>query len=433
MDYTVTVMKDEYLGILGFTMYSFFTGRITKYSGITGGQRTLGEYIEHFIYGKVAEVGFRKFLQENLSIETLTDADLAGFILGVYLPDLVAVKDQNNQWDVLRFWTDVKEVKESQKWLLIPAQDKDTVARPYDAYVAVWVDLPKEHLYALLSQAPDVQDALDNDWKQKAEKIAEKVSSIQCEIKGFVLYSDIENVKKALRGDSTAENTLNEDFSEGGWGFHDPEDDSLRLEGLNNIHRKNYGFKLGSLRNSEEDWMKFREFLISNRRTVSRNISFEGVKPPKQYQPLYAVAKFLWDVGVNKKPIRSSKPNNDSNNDKSSKDKGSAKLPQHELRTRGFRLLKDWLVGMWGKHQVSEFEELFLKKRTKKNEKDKLTRIIQNNAENSKIPDLRDVYQIILREELSRIEKNKHSLRRLDLKTWFKEPLGASDNGSSDE
>lgn len=286
MDYKVTVTKDEYVEILGFTTYAFLTGRITRYSGIIGGQRALGEYIENFIYGKVAEIAFRRFLHKNLSIETLTDADVADFILGVYLPDLVAVKNQNNQWDVLRFWTDVKEVRRGQKWLLVPKISSNSSPRLYDAYVAMWVGLPDDHLYWVISQMEDVRGKLGQDWMRRAEEIADSVSNIQCEIKGFVLWSDVQKMIDAVEnGDSSAEDYLNSTFGYNRWHFfngrealYDPEDPSWRGSQV----RENYGFYLDSLRN---DWDAFAQHIISNRRLVP-DLGLNRVSVPDQYKRL---------------------------------------------------------------------------------------------------------------------------------------------------
>lgn len=297
MDTSISVSKEEYLEIIGFTTYAFLTGKITKYSGITGGQRALGEYIENFIYGKVAEVAFRKFLQENLNIEALTDADVADFILGVYLPDLVAVRNKNNQWDVLKFWVDVKEVRRGQKWLLVPKISSKSSPRLYDAYVAVWVGLPDEHLYWIISQIEGVREKLESGWKKKAEEVADSISRIKCEIKGFVLWSDVQKMKDAVEnGDSSAEEYLNEAFGPNRWHFfngkevlYDPEDPSWRGSQV----RENYGFYLDSLRS---DWDTLAQHLLRNQRLVP-DLGFNRISVPTQYESLKRRYKQNYEPG----------------------------------------------------------------------------------------------------------------------------------------
>jgi hypothetical protein len=169
----IFVGKEKYLEIIGFTTYAYLTGRITKYSGIAGGrERTLGEYIEDFIYGKIAEEAFKLFLQSRFGLQTLTEIDIADFCQGVYLPDIIAVKNKNS-FVPLKFWIDVKEVRREQKWLLIPLSS--IRQRPYDAYVAVWVGLPEEHVIWLIESVPEIKKKMSKDWQKKASEIAEKI------------------------------------------------------------------------------------------------------------------------------------------------------------------------------------------------------------------------------------------------------------------
>lgn len=280
------VTKDQYYEILGFTTYAFITGKITRYSGIIGGQRALGEYIENFIYGKVAEVAFSTFLQSRFGVETLTDVDIADFILGIYLPDLVAIKNQNGQWDVLRFWTDVKEVRREQRWLLVPKISSNSSPRLYDAYVAVWVGLPDDHLYWAISQIEDVKKKLGRDWIRRAEEIADSISEIQCEIKGFVLWEDVQRMIDAVENnDSSAEEYLNNTFGHKCWHFfngskplYDPKNPSWKGSQV----RENFGFYLDSLRS---DWDVFVKHLNSNKRLVP-DLGFNRVSVPDQYEEL---------------------------------------------------------------------------------------------------------------------------------------------------
>lgn len=282
--YDVAVARDEYLEILGFTAYAFLSGKITKYSGIIGGQRALGEYIENFIYGKVAEQAFKKFVEENLGIKALTDADLADFILGVYLPDLVAVR-KRGQWTVLKFWIDVKEVRRGQKWLLVPRIGSKSSPRLFDAYVAVWVGLPDEHLCWAISQIEDVKRRLGEDWARRVQEIADSISTIRCKIKGFALWSDVQKVASAVSGDLGARKYLNDTFGENRWHFfdgseplYDPEDPSWRGSRVG----ENYGFHLNSLR---KDWDAFAQHVDRNVRLVP-DLGFYRVSVPDQYEGL---------------------------------------------------------------------------------------------------------------------------------------------------
>jgi len=281
----VKVTKDDYLEILGFTSYAFLTGKITRYSGITGGQRALGEYIENFVYGKVAEVAFKKFSLQEHGVEVLTDLDLADFILGLYLPDLIAFKNSRSEWEILKFWVDVKEVRRGQRWLLVPKVGSQSSPRLYDAYVSVWVGLPDEHLYWTISQVEDVSRRLGQDWVERAEDLAEKVSNIRCEIKGFVLWEDVKLMEDAVAGDDNAREVLDSRFGPGHWHFfdgsetlYDPTDSSWKGSKV----RENYGFYLESLRT---DWSDFINHIRSNQRLVP-DLGLSRVSVPEQFENL---------------------------------------------------------------------------------------------------------------------------------------------------
>ncbi|MEM1554527.1 MAG: hypothetical protein QXU09_02280 [Thermoproteota archaeon] len=193
-DTKVFVEREKYLEIIGFTSYAYITGKITKYSGMAGGRtRTLGEFIENFIYGKIAEEAFKLFLINKFGLQTLTEVDIADFYRGVYLPDVVAIK-KGNDFIPLKFWIDVKEVRRDQKWMLIPASSVRT--RPYDAYVAVWVGLPDEHIIWIVKNVPGVKEKMSKDWLKKVNEVARNIEVIPCKILGFVTWRDASAVEK---------------------------------------------------------------------------------------------------------------------------------------------------------------------------------------------------------------------------------------------
>jgi hypothetical protein len=267
IDTKVTVPKDKYLEILGFTIYSYITRKITPYSTMRGGVRTLGEYIENFVYGKVAEVALQIFLKNKMNIETLTDIDLTDFIEGKYLPDLIVIK-RDTDYEPLKLWIEVKEVRRDQRWLLIPRSA--VKSRPYDLYVAVWVGLPDDHVAWLVKHVPDILNRTSSEWRERFEDIGKNVENIPCEIIGFVTWNDVSLVVKAHEKDESAQQELNKKFGQRRWHYFsknkklfDPEDPSWKGSKVG----ENIGFYLKKLR-EVSDWNTFRALILDNKRLV---------------------------------------------------------------------------------------------------------------------------------------------------------------------
>jgi len=266
----VTVSKDKYLEILGFTIYAYLAERITAYSGLIGGRRSLGEYIENFIYGKVAEVAFQSFLMKEYKLETLTDLDIADFVLGEYLPDIIAFK-RDEEYEQAHFWVEVKEVRRDQKWLLIQASA--VRSRPYDAYVAVWVGLPDEHIAWIVKYIPQVQSTMGSDWRKRLEELEEIITNIPCRIIGFVPWNHVKLVIEAEeKGDPKAREVLNATYNPRAWHYfskgeklYDPEDPSWKGSEVG----ENVGFFLSRLAKSS-DWRQFVKLMLENRRLVEK-------------------------------------------------------------------------------------------------------------------------------------------------------------------
>jgi len=279
----VYVSKERYLEILGFTTYVFITNRIGSFSGFFGGKRTLGQFLENFIYGKIAEEGLKEFLRAKFGLRTLTDTDIADFVKGIYLPDIIAT-EINGSWQIAKFWVEVKEVRRDQKWLLVPTSA--TRKRPYDAYIAVWVGLPDEHVAWLIKNVPQVAERMGEDWRKRMAELEEKVERIPCKVIGYALWDDIVTINKA-HTDKKARDTLNEKFGKYGWylfdGYtrlFDPEDPQWSGATVG----ENVGFALGRLERAT-NWKEFIDLLKRNKRIVSGRIPIKGrTGLPKQYK-----------------------------------------------------------------------------------------------------------------------------------------------------
>jgi len=213
----ITLGKEEYLEAIGFTAYAYLTGRIKTRDLIKGSERSLGEYLEHFVRGKLAEQAFKEFLRTKTGLNTLLDLDLPFFIVGNYLPDVLSFK-QEERWLTARFWIEVKAVTERHRWLLIPTTSvrgsTRTQPRPYCAYVGAMVHLPKDHLGRLIRYAPGITERASQEWTAKLADL----EGIEVEILGFVLYPDIIDVLNAAE-DSDSRARLDGSFGPQCWGY----------------------------------------------------------------------------------------------------------------------------------------------------------------------------------------------------------------------
>jgi hypothetical protein len=293
--YNVYVSKERYLEILGFTTYVFVTGKIGSFSGFFGGKRTLGQFLENFIYGKIAEEGLKEFLKTNFGLQVLTDVDIADFIEGMYLPDIVAIKVKE-RWETAKFWIETKEVRRDQKWFLVPASA--TRQRPYDAYVAVWVGLPDDHIAWLIKNVPQVAERMSEDWQKKMKELEETIDKIPCKIIGYALWEDVVAVSEAY-GDEAKLKYLNEKFDEGGWYFFDGstalfDPDDPQWSGA--VVGENVGFALSRLEKGSK-WDTFVDLVEKNERTISERIPVKGrTGLPSNYKSYrdYREASFRW-------------------------------------------------------------------------------------------------------------------------------------------
>jgi len=238
-----------------------------------GSERSLGEYLEHFIRGKLAEHAFKKYLLTTYSQEVLTDVDLPVFIVGDYLPDLVAIK-RNDTWDFARFWIEVKAVVKKQKWMLTPTTSvigsKRSQPRPYCVYVECLVDLPQDHISRLLKYEPNINRKMSTEWKEKLADLSE----IEVTVLGYALYNDIRDI---LGSEPEAVHRLNTTFGADNWRFLPKRKsfkDSETGASYGDFNRDNCVIRLSKLR---QDWDILASLLKKNEPLVpivaSRNMT----------------------------------------------------------------------------------------------------------------------------------------------------------------
>ncbi len=223
--FRINLESEEYAEALGFAVYTYLTGAIAKRDLYKGGAtRYLGEYLEHVLRGKLAEIAFKKFLLLTFDFRGIIDMDLPSYIPGKYLPDVLAFED-GGEWRVARFWVDVKAVTEEQKWMLVRASSVRgggrAKPRPYDAYVNVRVLLPRDHLGRLIKYAPLIKSKIGGEWERRMQDL----KGVEAEILGFATYHDVANILQVHefrlqpQQRRKLKSELNRLFGRGKWGF----------------------------------------------------------------------------------------------------------------------------------------------------------------------------------------------------------------------
>lgn len=251
--------SDDYIESIGFTIYAYLTNKIVKRDLMKGSDRSLGEFLEHFIRGKLAEFAFKKYLS-TIGVESLIDVDLPVFIPGDYLPDILAIR-KGAEWEPTRFWLEVKAVTPKQKWMLIATTSVvgggRSHPRPYCSYVNCVVDLPTDHLAHLLRYSPKISKRMSSEWSLALKDI----DDIPVEILGYALFTDIESV---LRGGAKDRKDLDAAFGLGNWRLlrkHETFLDPQLGKRYGDFGRDNCIIRLSRLRN---DWSSLQGYVRQN-------------------------------------------------------------------------------------------------------------------------------------------------------------------------
>lgn len=255
MTQIVSITIEDYLECIGFTIYAYLEDKIVKRDLMKGSERSLGEFLEHFIRGKLAELALKKYLQTSFGIESLTDVNLPIFIEGDYLPDLLAYKT-SKVWDIARFWIEVKAVTAKQKWMLIPTTSisggSRSQPRPFCVYVECLVDLPQEHVARLIKYFPKIREKMSEQWTEKLGDI----QTIEVTVLGYALYHDIACILGQRNLDSV--------FGKGNYGYLEKHKTFLDQETgkpYGGFNRDNCAIRLSKLR---QNWDPFIQQVKTN-------------------------------------------------------------------------------------------------------------------------------------------------------------------------
>ena len=177
------------------------------------------------------------------------------FIRGDYLPDLLAYKTDKD-WQIPRFWIEIKAVTAKQKWMLIPttsiAGGLRAQPRPFCAYVECLVNLPQDHVGRLIKYFPRIREKMSAQWIEKLGDL----QNIEVTVLGYALYQDIECI--------LGQKSLDDVFGKGNYGFLEKHKTFLDQEtgkAYGGFNRDNCAIRLSKLR---QNWDHFTQQLKAN-------------------------------------------------------------------------------------------------------------------------------------------------------------------------
>jgi hypothetical protein len=225
MKRTVFLTHEDYKKSVRFALSLWYAGKPKGDWRITGTKRDLGSYITNWTEGKLAEVAFGKFLENNWNIKAELDFKIYPSAQAVDQGDIVSVEIEGVK-RIPGIKIDVKSTKPTSLWAM--ADLKEFNSRHYDAYVWVKVDLPLNHL------ARPIFEAVKNRNLTEIEGKIPPLEQVSAEIAGFAYREEVEKWRVFHKGERVP--------------------DPRSKKTLFTAKIDNKAAPLSSLRNSDEEW-----------------------------------------------------------------------------------------------------------------------------------------------------------------------------------
>jgi len=228
---TIELSHDDYEEAVKFAIKLWYAGKPKGDWRSTGTKRDIGKYITDHSMGKLAELGFAKFLKVNWGINAELNFDIYPGTLNIDKGDLVRVNWKGNDIEP-QISVDVKSTKSGSLWAMIDLQEFNN--RKYDAYIWVKVDLPLNHL------ARPIFEAIRNGNMKEIEALIPSLEVIDSEVIGFAYRDDVDRWYEFKKGTPV----------------FDPSNPKKRLF---DAKTNNKAYPISQLRSSESDWKKLAE------------------------------------------------------------------------------------------------------------------------------------------------------------------------------
>jgi hypothetical protein len=189
---TIKLSHDDYKNAVKFAMKLWYAGKPKGDWRSTGTKRDIGKYITDHSMGKLAEIGFAKFLKVNWGIGAKLDFHIHPGTLSIDSGDLVEInwKGKNIRPQIS---IDVKSTKSGSLLAMVDLHEFNN--RKYDAYAWVKVDLPLNHL------ARPIFEAVRNGNVEEIEALIPSLEDVNAEVIGFAYRNDVDKWAEIKKGD----------------------------------------------------------------------------------------------------------------------------------------------------------------------------------------------------------------------------------------
>ena len=222
----IKLSHDDYKKAVKFAMKLWYADKPKGDWRSTGTKRDIGKYITDHSMGKLAEIGFVKFLEVNWKISAKLDFDIHKGSSNIDKGDLFEISYNGKNIEP-QASIDVKSTKIGSVWAMIDLKEFNN--REYGAYVWVKVDLPLNHL------ARPIFNAVQNGNMKEIEGLIPSLKTVNAEVAGFSYRDDVEQWQVFKRGNHV----------------YDPSNTKRRLF---SAKTDNKACPISKLRNSENDW-----------------------------------------------------------------------------------------------------------------------------------------------------------------------------------
>ncbi|MFC2040739.1 hypothetical protein ACFLTY_00225 [Chloroflexota bacterium] len=149
---------DDYRRCLEFAISSFYHYRSHADLLVGGRQRGVGEWAEDFVPGKLAEIGFSKFVGQKFGVELVLDFSLRPqAVVGQDVTEVVRKVRGRSIANPPKQRISVKQTQTKGVWLVVTPTEVTDPQRVSDVYVLVRVDLTPNHLIRYFRSHPELE------------------------------------------------------------------------------------------------------------------------------------------------------------------------------------------------------------------------------------------------------------------------------------
>ena len=187
--FKIILSKEDYLKCLWFALRLWYAKKDSRIYYGMGTKRDAVSYITSMVRGKLAELSFAKFLSKELGLRVEPDFTIKRTrekISDIY------IFLENGRKKLPKIKINIIATSPNSKFLLI--ERRTFLKTNYDAYVLIFVDLPRDHLIRLALPMLNIKGELKVNIGE--------IRTIKTEIFGFVWSDEVKKKAKLVKKNS---------------------------------------------------------------------------------------------------------------------------------------------------------------------------------------------------------------------------------------